>query len=211
MSEFKQLAGYVYIRERLCILQNLLDLVEAFVLLPEVIRVFVLSEVRGFHRIALEGFQANVLDLLFNHLALDLLLASSPKHPVDDRFHDPPHKEEFVAGQKSDESSPLQNRLGGGDRSMVIRVEHVDKSGVHEGSDPCEGPETLEPWADRVRSDGDGPTEVFSDLECVGAEFDIVVDQRHDFGEYNVSQQTRGYLECDAPGAKGQMVDQMVT
>ena len=180
-------------------------------MLPEVIRVFVFSEIRSFHRIALERFQANVLDLLFNHLALDLLLASSPQHPLDDRLQDPPRKEEFVAGQKGDESGPLQNRLRGGDLSIVIRVEHVDKSGVYESGDPCESLEAFEPWANRVRSGGDGPADVFSDFERVGAEFDKIVDQRHDFGGCSVSQRTRGYWKGDAPGAKGQMVDQMVT
>ena len=37
------------IQERLCILQHLLDLREAFVLLPEVIRVLVFGEVGGSH------------------------------------------------------------------------------------------------------------------------------------------------------------------
>jgi len=167
-------------RERLCVLQHLLDLVETFVLLPEFICVLVLGEVRGLHRVTLEGLQANVLDLPFNLLALDLFLASSPEYPLDDRLHNPPHKEELVTGQKGDEGGPFQNRLSGWDLPIVTRVEHVDKSGVHEGGDPCEGLETFEPWSDRVRSDGDGPAKVLRDFKCIGTELDVVVDQCHD-------------------------------
>jgi hypothetical protein len=173
--------------ECLCVLQHLLDLVKAFVLLPEVIRVFVLGEVRGLHRFALEGLQANVLDLPLNLLALDLFLASSPEHTLDNRPHDPPHKEELVAGQKGDECGPLQNRLSVRDLPVVTRVEHVDKSGVHEGGDPREVLEAFEPWTDRVRSGGDGPAKMFGNFERVGAEFDVVVDQRHDFEERTMS------------------------
>ena len=70
---------------------------------------------------------------------------------------------------------------------MVMRVEHVDKSGVHEGGDPCEALEAFEPWTDRVRSGGDGSAKVFRDFECIGAEFDVVVDQCHDLKESMVS------------------------
>jgi len=185
VREFRSSVDYVLqsSRERLCILQHLLDLVEAFVLLPEVIRVLVFGEIGGSHLIALEGSQANVLDLPLNLLALLLFVTPSPQNPLDNRPHDPPHKEELVAGQKSDEGGPLQNRLSVWDLSVVTRIEHVDQSGVHESGDPREVLEALEPWADRVRPDGDGPAKVFRDFECVGAEFDVVVNQSHDFEE----------------------------
>jgi len=179
-------------RDRLCVLQYFLDLVKAFVLLPEVICVLALGEVRGLHRVALEGLQANVLDLPFDLLALNLFLASSPEHPLDDRPHNPPHKEELVTGQKGDEGSPLQNRLSGWDLAVVTRVEHVDECRVHEGGDPREARDTFEPWSDGVRSDGDGPAKVSGDFKCVGAELDVVVDQCHDFEECMVSENRLG-------------------
>lgn len=93
-----------------------------------------------------------------------------------------------MTGQKSDEGGPLQNRLTTWGLSVVMRVEHVNQSGVHESGDPCEVLETFEPRADRIRPDGDGPTEVFRDFKCVRAEFDVVVDQCHDFEEGVVSE-----------------------